>query len=203
MTNRVQWDLELGVGHRLGESDITLDALAVQFPFIARQTLNRTATFTRTRIIERIRDEYNVASGVLRDTRNIRIVPAQNSLTAKVTATGRRLPLVNFGARQTARGVTVLVKKSGGRKLIEHAFIAQMRSGHRGIYVRRGPKIRPTRGRFASTGIERQKIFELFNLSVGEIMLSKDIYAKIEEKIMDYYDEELVRRLGVYLETGS
>ena len=199
----MQWKLDLTDGVTLGDSDTTLESLASQFPWIAKQALNRTATFTRARVIEKITDVYNVTPGVLRDTRNIRVVDARSTLTAKVTATGRRLPLVDFGARQTRQGVTIMVKRSGGRKLIPHAFIARMQSGHEGLFLRvPGAKVEPTRGRYAGTGIKRQKIEERFSLSVGQMMIAQDVYAEVEEQLAAFFHDEFIRRLGVYLSTG-
>lgn len=59
-----------------------------------------------------------------------------SGLEGDVIVRARPIPLVEYAGRQTRLGVTVEVKK--GRKLIRHAFIATMKSGHRGIFVRRG-----------------------------------------------------------------
>ncbi|MEO8806599.1 MAG: phage tail protein [Burkholderiaceae bacterium] len=58
---------------------------------------------------------------------------SQSQLTATVIASGRPIPLIQYGARQTAKGVTVNVLN--GRKLIPGAFIATMPTGHRGVFV--------------------------------------------------------------------
>ncbi len=51
--------------------------------------------------------------------------------------TGKQVPLGKYPARQTKKGVSVLVNK-GQRKLIKGAFIAKMKSGHVGVFVREG-----------------------------------------------------------------
>lgn len=58
----------------------------------------------------------------------------QSSLTARVVASGRPIPLVKYGARQTARGVSVKVQK--GRKVIPHVFLATMPNGKVGVFER-------------------------------------------------------------------
>jgi hypothetical protein len=78
---------------------------------------------------------YNLKIGDVKDGLTVR--PARSGqLTAKITAKGRPLSLVKYGARQTARGVSVSVLN--GRKVIAGAFIATMPNGHRGVYVRMG-----------------------------------------------------------------
>lgn len=59
---------------------------------------------------------------------------APGNLKATIVASGRPIPLVQFSARQTAKGVSVNVLN--GRKVIAGAFIATMPSGHRGVFVR-------------------------------------------------------------------
>jgi hypothetical protein len=56
---------------------------------------------------------------------------------------GSRISLVKYGARQVRKGITVKVKKSGGRKLVRHAFIVTMPSGHVGVFTRDGRKRLP------------------------------------------------------------
>lgn len=59
----------------------------------------------------------------------------------RLTPSGR-IPLVAFGARgpepSRGRGPGVRYRLPGGRGLATHAFLATMRSGHRGIFRRKG-----------------------------------------------------------------
>lgn len=50
---------------------------------------------------------------------------------------GEPVPLIAYPHRQTKKGVSVSVNR-GKRTLLAHAFIARMRSGHEGIFWRRG-----------------------------------------------------------------
>ncbi|WP_080436323.1 hypothetical protein [Burkholderia ubonensis] len=78
---------------------------------------------------------YNLKAGTIRKTLSAtRATPAR--LIAALTATGRPIPLINYGARQTTKGVTVRVKN--GSKTLRHAFIATMASGHIGVFERVG-----------------------------------------------------------------
>jgi hypothetical protein len=60
--------------------------------------------------------------------------------TATLTVRGRRIPLIEFSARgpepSRGRGKGVTYRLRGQRRRIPSAFIATMRSGHRGVFRR-------------------------------------------------------------------
>lgn len=101
-----------------------------------------------TRVLNRSLSEVRtlVKRGIAEDT-GIPVSQVDKSLTseeanfgrlvARLVVRGRRLPLTAFKARQTRKGVTYSVG-SKGRTLAESAFIATMRSGHTGVFRRRG-----------------------------------------------------------------
>ena len=61
---------------------------------------------------------------------------------ATITVTGRRIPIIDFGARQVKKGVTYK-GRGGGRKLIPGAYIATMES--KGVFKRIGRERGPNR----------------------------------------------------------
>jgi hypothetical protein len=68
-------------------------------------------------------------------------------LSADINCRGKPLALINYSARSVMKGVTVKVLEAGNRKLVKHAFIATMASGHTGVFWREGRRagIRPRR----------------------------------------------------------
>ena len=98
------------------------------------RALNKTADRVKVAGSREVRKAgYNLKASDIK--RALKISRAtQSSLKATVTAGGRPIPLIQYGARQTSKGVTVNVLS--GRKLIPGAFIATMQSGHTGVYVR-------------------------------------------------------------------
>jgi len=100
------------------------------------RALNRTITTVRAAAQRRIREKYpGLTASTVRD--QLKLTRASRAMmVAKITVKGRRMPLMEFAARQTKRGVTVRV--TAQRKLIPHAFIATMKSGHTGVFVRAG-----------------------------------------------------------------
>ncbi len=72
-----------------------------------------------------------------------------DSLAWRLTCSASAMPLVEFGARQTKAGVSVEVTP-GKRTVIRGAFIAEMKSGHRGVFYRVGKKRLPIDEMFSS-----------------------------------------------------
>jgi hypothetical protein len=60
------------------------------------------------------------------------------SLEWAVRVSGEPVPLVAYPHRQTKKGVSVEVNR-GKRTLLKESFVATMKSGHKGVYRRRGP----------------------------------------------------------------
>jgi hypothetical protein len=77
-------------------------------------------------------------------------------LTWRMDVSGAPVPVAAFPHRQTKRGVSVAINQ-GARALIRSAFVATMRSGHRGVFTRAGP------------GSPRLPIKELFSTRVSDV----------------------------------
>lgn len=58
------------------------------------------------------------------------------SLSGVFASTGSPVPLIEYGARQTTKGVSVQVKRGNPRSVVVGAFIATMKSGHKGVFWR-------------------------------------------------------------------
>jgi len=102
--------------------------------------INRTARTTRTQLSRDMRQEVNVSARHIK--RSLPLSKARGDYwSAQIDISDRRIPLIGFsGARQTRKGVSYRIRKSGGRSLVESAFIQTMpQSGHKGVYKRRGP----------------------------------------------------------------
>lgn len=60
-----------------------------------------------------------------------------SNLTAKLVIQGKPVPLIEYGARQTKKGVTFRIWKDGKRERYRHAFIAQITGSQaKGVYER-------------------------------------------------------------------
>lgn len=104
------------------------------------RALNKTAVAVRAEAVRVIRRGRQVKAGTIREA--IAIRRANKALmVAEVIVSGRPIPLRDFAARQTRRGVTVNV--SGRRKLIPGAF--QVMKIGANVFIREGKKRLPIR----------------------------------------------------------
>lgn len=104
-----------------------------------------------------------------------------NNLTARVVASGKPIPLIRYSARQTNKGVTVNVLN--GRKLIAHAFIATMPSGHTGVFIRQGTgrHKRVTKG--SKTSWHALPIKELFGPGVPDGLANRSVQEALQRVV--------------------
>lgn len=113
----------------LGERDARL---------VARRTLVRAMGMANTRAVRALAAETGLVQARIR--RSVKLErPTLTNLVAALVVTGRPIPRLAFGARQTRKGVTF--RSAGGRReLLTSAFLAKMPTGHRGVFLRKGKK---------------------------------------------------------------
>lgn len=119
------------------------------------RSLNRAGAAGRTALNRGIRKELPLKAATVRDAIEMeRATPADLSIDYKVER--RPLSLKEFGARQTARGVTARVKRGGRRSLVRSAFIAKKLGEH--AFVRVSSKRLPIKKLFGpSIGSQADK----------------------------------------------
>jgi hypothetical protein len=105
--------------------------------------------------------------------------------SAAIFASLKRIPLIKFGARgpepSRGKGGGVSYRLKGGRGRIREAFIATMRSGHRGVFVR-------------VPGARRLPIDEKFGPSIGHVF-GKHRPQGIQ-KVLDVFDKNMAHELN-------
>ncbi|MFP5259300.1 MAG: phage tail protein [Acidobacteriota bacterium] len=98
------------------------------------RAMNKTARGVRTDISREIRAKVNIKAKDVTQGIKVRFAN-KNEVAARITISGKRRPLMLFGARQVRAGVTVQVYKDKGRKLIKHAFIRTV-NGRENVFWR-------------------------------------------------------------------
>ncbi|MDX9819494.1 MAG: phage tail protein [Desulfococcus multivorans] len=103
---------------------------------VITRSLNKTLAGVKTDASAEIRKTLNVKKAEVDKTFRIGKATAAN-LTASIMTTGAPLPLGSFlNSRQTKTGVSVVIKKDRGRKILRRTFKARTKSGHAGIFER-------------------------------------------------------------------
>lgn len=114
-----------------------LDALGRRFPSVLARAMAKTAVSARQTMVEAISADTGLAQAKVRE--NVRIIKS-GADGAQVEAKGKRIPLIEFGARgpepSRGKGRGVSYRNPGGRGVAPHAFIATMPGGHRGVFER-------------------------------------------------------------------
>lgn len=179
----------------------------------ARKSLQRVSNSAITHASKEIRKEYNIKAKDLRKFLRLTIRPRGNLLAAVITGTGMGLALASFEAKQvgvkTAKGsfqytrratrsvslrfggdVTVRVKTSSGRKVVtgkygNKPFIARMKSGHLGVWIRQDKK--------------RLPIKQLFGPGVGGLFGTKRIMDSTKVHVNETFSKEFRRNLDYVL----
>lgn len=156
------------------------------------RALNKTAAQAKVAASREIRDAgYKIKAGAIKDS--IRITQATRALlVSAVKPKGRPIPLIDYGARQTAKGVTVSVKN--GRKLIRGAFIAVMPTGHKGVFVRVGDGRKKVKGK--SSGLP---IKELFGPSIPAAFKNEVVMGALMRFVREKFPKIFEHELGYAL----
>lgn len=93
----------------------------------------------RAEASKRVRARKRIKASYVRRALTVERPKGSNvaALAWTVKVSGEAVPLVAYPARQTKKGVSVEVNR-GKRTLLKGAFIATLKSGHKGVYRRRG-----------------------------------------------------------------
>ena len=138
--------------------------------------LNKTVAQAKTAMSREIRAEFNISAGKVGDALRITRAVASGgrfSLSARLEATskrGRSMNLAAFNARQTAKGVSFKIKKSGPRKTIPGAFL-----------INEGKTV------MIRVGKARLPIKALQTIDVAQMFNTKRINAKVLRFIQDKF----------------
>ena len=158
-----------------------LRAVPAGMPRVMSRGINRTATAARVSIARRIAARVKIKQSAIKKGISLKKATYRRWI-AHLNIYGKRIPLINFGARQLKAGTSYRIAKAGPRKRIQSAFIQTMQSGHRGVFRR-----------YRET-TKRLPIVQLYGPSVGAVFegagrLAKEVqreaYKKLEKNIDD------------------
>ncbi len=160
-----------------------------------RSAMTRATSRLQKLNADAVRERYALRPTEIRANENVRVrYSYQNGLQATVRFGGRRIPLYRFdGAapaqpeyRTAARG-HVLRETSPAN--LHPAFVAQMRSGHVGIFARTGAKTedgKPKKSRYG-----KDEIWELYGPSVPQMLGNEGVEEKLAEEAMGPFEKDL------------
>lgn len=170
---------------------VVLDLLAAakDMPEATARALNRTVDQGKVAASREVKAAgYSMKIGEIKKAMRLKRA-TKSELRASIIASGRPIPLIQFSARQTSKGVSVNVLK--GRKLIEGAFIATMPSGHRGVFVREpGAKHRKV-AKGKTAGWHALPIRELWGPSIPAAVANE----KVQQALLSFMQDRFPKLL--------
>ncbi len=127
-----------------------------------------------------IRKVYAVKDGDIRKTTRIERAN-KSTLRATLFIKGKQMPIMYFGARQVKKGVSVKIKKNGGRKLIKGAFIGKVFEDKVNVYKRKGRK------RFPLETVTTTSMPQMFGKE-GAKAFEYDVNEKFTRRFKHHFD---------------
>lgn len=177
---------------KAGSVERTVARLRAVAPQRIARALSRGAGSARTFMAREVSRDMGLKVSVVRD--EIRLEePNPEALTARLIVKGKRIPLIDFNARgpepSRGRGRGVTARIGGSSKRYPHAFIATMRSGHRGVFTRvtgarrRGPA--PARSQLPIVELRGPSLPHVFSkyLSLGVARGQEQIIKNLEHEL--------------------
>lgn len=172
----------------------------------AASALKKVAQQARTEASSSIRERFNLKKGDV--DKKIEVKQGRqdrSALTATLYITGRGISLTYFGAKERrgpkvisrkgikvlkrqpkgAQGVQVKIMKDGKVTSLPNAFIATMKSGHVGVYIR------PGKG--------RTPIIEKGLVSIPTLFQQKTVMERVEQRINEQWPKVFQQEMNYQL----
>lgn len=171
---------------------------------VVSRAINRSLTSVRARAVGEIYLKLNLTQRKIRESFTFDRATISNPSGA-VRSAGKPVPLIDFsGTRALARGgVSVQVKRGEARIRLLHAFIATMRSGHRGVFEREagnfGRPFQILKNYAAMPKRFRLPIDELFSLRITDEYAKPVLLNTVTEHAGETYQNNIEHELDYEL----
>ncbi len=153
--------------------------------------INRTLQMTRTSATRKVRETYDIKAKDVRGTIKMNRAGKSN-LQGAMISRGGAIPLMKFKINPSKpnpkrrKPVFASVKRSGGN--IKSAFVAEMDSGHTGVFERVGKARFPIRELYGPSSPQM----------IGEETIIEEIQEEAQDIMIKRLSHEAVRLLGRY-----
>lgn len=186
--------MKIDIKSDLKQASINIKAVQSGVPKAIAAALNRVSEGLKTEAARIVRKKYNIRAGDVRERGNIKVTRANMSrLEILLTSTGRNIPLIRFSTTPNSPRSVKVVKaavKRSGKKPIPGAFVAQMRSGHIGVFQRSGRTRTPIQEKYGPAVpvmLNEPGVSEHLNEEAGKRM----------EKRLDHEMDRVLGRLKI------
>lgn len=156
----------------------------------ASRAINRAVEASRAAAVTKIREDYYVAAGTVRDTMTIRRASPTN-LFAMVRSSGKRMSLMAFRVRPAEplkggrRAIVKVAVKKTGYKPLRHAFVVRLKNSV-GVFER------TTKKRFPIKKLMGPAVPQM----LGTDKVSSYVENKAQETLTKRFEHEVDRMLS-------
>ena len=163
--------MEINIHFDVSQAKAMLSSLQKQvLPLATSRAINKTSQSAKSAAVKLIAKDMGIKQKDIRTSITL-LKASRIKLQAVVQAGGKRLPIIKLDPHATQDSVGVSYKgQNGQRKQIAGAFIATMKTGHRGIYKR-------------VPGAKRFPIIELRGPSIPYVFAQAKITQALEESV--------------------
>lgn len=164
------------------------------------KSLNRAANGMRTDAAKEARTIYNVKASAVKKAAEFRKA-SFGKPEATVNFTGKYIPLIAFSPYPSRpkvyakAGMTVKVKAT--RKRVRGAFVAQMKSGHIGVFKRK----KGDYGRNKKPYLQRIK--ELRSVSIPQMISNHKVSSQLQSKAVLRFNKNLDHEMNYLIQKGG
>lgn len=159
----------------------------------AGKVIQRARGTLRRRIVPEarrdIQQDYALKAG--RITEGLRATNITQGV--ELTGSARGIGLLEFGAKQTATGLTAKVRKDGSPRVVPHGFIAPMLGGNKQATKRDGAKRRMSKGRYK--GKMRQPLKTQYGPSIARMLAAPERADHLGDYAQEILAAEIARLL--------
>ena len=138
---------------------------------------NKAAVSGVAKTVQHIRSDYNIKSSEMKKDLKHYKASLQN-IIYKIRIKHKAKALSKFRARQNKKGVAASIKK-GKRKTYLGTFMATMRSGHIGVYKRKGKQRLPIKELYGPSTME------LFSSEESKKVLEKSFFEAFKKRFLE------------------
>lgn len=194
-------------------NSVTITGLDAVYPLLdpdlveraRRRTINELAKQSQTASSAAVRTTYTIKAAEFKAKMKLKLATSANG-DVRITVTGKRFGLWAFtGTRTTLKGVSIRIKKSTARKIIQWSFGATMKSGHQGAFMRKwrwdnkgAPPTLAKRSWGRAPKPFRLPIIELTTLGAAAMFDQDSVYEAVQGVVDAKFDDVFRRNYAYY-----
>ena len=163
--------------------------------------LNRGLSKVKTGASKKVREVYTVQAGAINEATNTRIRRASaGNLAGYISFAGYKIPLYKYKVTPKAPGIHKRVHatvKKGEGGVLEDAFIAQMASGHIGVFERTGT-FNADNARLQKYGKKNkhtESVEQKMGLAMGQMLGNPKVMEELEKEAQKTVDERIAHEI--------